>query len=245
MADRIERLPRPFAVWLITLSLHHPYEGFPSHLMTLDVAEHTGTPFGNYLHTMHFFDQSLARFVARLGASGLLESSLLVLWGDHDAGLEWSRATVDALGARSDAVGWYLSQQVPIFIHAPGLEGLAGERDLPAGHVDVAPTVLALLGFDPGGSAFVGRNLLGEPGDEPVVGEYRCWRTSDRLFLQGGSRLEDGRCLELPSLAPLPVVACREGFAAAAEQIRVSDAVLEHDLQAALTERLDAPPGSG
>lgn len=245
MATRLGALPRPFAAWLITLSLHHPYEGFPAHLSSLDVGEHAGTPLGNYLHTMHYFDTALAGFVARLEASGLLEDSVLVVWGDHDAGFEWSRETAAALGARPDAVGWYLSQQVPLFVLAPGIEGLSGEWRLPAGHVDVAPTVLALLGIDPADTAFVGRNLLGDPGDGPVVGEYRCWRTSSRLFLQGGMRLDDGRCFELPSLAPLPSSACAEGFAAAAEQARVSETVLEFDLQTVVSERLDAVPGSG
>ena len=29
MVPRLEQLQRPFAAWLITLSLHHPFEDFP------------------------------------------------------------------------------------------------------------------------------------------------------------------------------------------------------------------------
>ena len=30
MVPRLEDLPRPFGAWLITLSLHHPFDDFPA-----------------------------------------------------------------------------------------------------------------------------------------------------------------------------------------------------------------------
>jgi Phosphoglycerol transferase and related proteins, alkaline phosphatase superfamily len=65
MVPRLERLPRPFAAWLITLSLHHPYDGFPANHRVLKLGALENTPFGNYLHTMRFFDQALEDFKIR------------------------------------------------------------------------------------------------------------------------------------------------------------------------------------
>lgn len=110
--------------------------------------------------------------MAELERSGLAATTVIAIWGDHDAGFEWRPEIASAIGASHDAAGWYLSQEVPLFIRVPGREEIRGERLVPAGHVDVAPTLLALLGIDPAPYAYVGRNLLGLPGDGPVVGEY-------------------------------------------------------------------------
>ncbi len=243
-ADRLAAEPQPFCAWLLTLSLHHPFEGFPADLEELDVGSHAGTPFGAYLHTMRLFDRALEGFVARLDQLGLGERTVIALWGDHDAGFEWTASFAGRLGVPHDAAGWYLSQTVPLLVRVPGAAGPAGEHALPAGQVDVAPTLLALLGVDPAGYAMLGRNLLGEPGDEPVVGEYRCWRDREHLFLQGGRGLEDGRCLDADTLEPLEVARCADGYRAAMTRVAVSNAVLAYDVQDDLRALLAAPGGA-
>ena len=75
MVPRIEKLPRPFAAWLITLSLHHPFESFPDAHKVLKLGALEGTSFGNYLHTMRFFDQALEDFKTALARDGLLDDS--------------------------------------------------------------------------------------------------------------------------------------------------------------------------
>ncbi|MCU0233014.1 MAG: sulfatase-like hydrolase/transferase [Thermoanaerobaculales bacterium] len=237
-AARLAELPSPSAVYLLTLSLHHPFAGFPPHLRELDVGGWEGTPFGNFLHTMHFFDASLASFVAALDEGGRAERTVVAVWGDHDAGFEWRPEIAAAMGARRDAAGWYLSQEVPLFIRVPQADGLLGERTAAAGHVDVAPTLLALLGVDPAPYPFVGRNLLGEPGAGPVLGEYGCWRTDELLFLQGDGSLAGGRCLELATMAAAPAARCAAGFGTARRAEEVSALVLEHDLQQRIRDAL-------
>jgi phosphoglycerol transferase MdoB-like AlkP superfamily enzyme len=232
----------PFAAYLLTLSLHHPFEGFPAHLEELDVGGWEGAPFGNFLHTMHFFDASLAAFVTALEEEGLAGNTVIAIWGDHDAGFPWRSEIAAAMGATHDAAGWYLSQEVPIFIKVPGIDTARGERTGPAGHTDVAPTLLSLLGVDPGAYAFVGRNLLGEPGDRPVVGEYGCWRNSTHLFLQGDGRLEDGTCIELGSMTEVSSDECRQGFEEAQRSEEISSLVLEYDLQRKIRRELVGEP---
>jgi phosphoglycerol transferase MdoB-like AlkP superfamily enzyme len=230
-ADRLTDLDSPWCAFLLTLSLHHPFEGFPDAHKELDVGDWADTAFGNYLHTMHFFDRALAEFVAALDDTGLLQETVIALWGDHDAGFEWRPDIATVIGSTSDARGWYLSQQVPLVIRVPGLRGSGGPIDIPGGHVDVAPTLLALFGVDPARYAFLGRNLLGEPGDEPVIGEYRCWRDRSHLFLRRGPTLTDGECIELATMRRVPHHACAAGFEASVRRVEVSTRVLEHDLQ--------------
>jgi phosphoglycerol transferase MdoB-like AlkP superfamily enzyme len=243
MVPRLRTLPEPYAAYLLTLSLHHPFEGFPEHLKVLDVGRWQGTPFGNFLHTMHYFDASLAEFVAELDAGSRGAETMIAVWGDHDAGFEWRPAIAAAMGVSSDPAGWYLSQEVPLFVRVPGVPELTGERTVPAGHVDIAPTLLALLGVDPAPYAFVGRNLLGTPGNGPVVGEYGCWRDDQLLFLQGDGSLAGGRCLELATMQPAPTDRCAAGWEAARRIEEVSAVVLENDLQTEIHRSLAVPSG--
>jgi phosphoglycerol transferase MdoB-like AlkP superfamily enzyme len=243
MVARLRDLHEPYAAYLLTLSLHHPFEGFPEHLKVLDVGRWQGTPFGNFLHTMHYFDASLAKFVAELDADSGGAETMIAVWGDHDAGFEWRPEIAAAMGVSADPAGWYLSQEVPLFVRVPGLSELTGERTVPAGHADIAPTLLALLGVDPAPYAFVGRNLLGTPGSGPVVGEYGCWRDDQLLFLQGDGSLAGGRCLELATMKQEPTSRCAGGWEAARRTEAVSSMVLEHDLQSGIHQALAATGG--
>jgi phosphoglycerol transferase MdoB-like AlkP superfamily enzyme len=232
--ERLADLPEPWCAYLLTLSLHHPFDGFPDHLKVLDVGDWEGTPFGNYLHTMHYFDRALADFITALDSDGLLDHTVIALWGDHDAGFEWRSEIAAAVGFAHDAAGWYLSQQVPLVIRVPGEIGSDGPLAVPAGHADVAPTLLALLGVDPAPFAFIGRNLLGSPGPGPVVGEYRCWRDTTHLYLRRGPLLSDGECIELATMKRVGVEACSASFEEARREVEVSRLVLEYDLQSRL-----------
>jgi hypothetical protein len=193
---------------------------------------------------MHFFDASLASFMEELELSGLAGSTVVAVWGDHDAGFPWRPEIASVVGASHDPEGWYLSQEVPLFIRVPGVQELRGERKTVAGHVDVAPTLLALLGVDPAPYAFVGRNLLGGPGDRPVVGEYGCWRDDHLLFLQGDGTLGDGACIDLATTTRVGSERCAEGFSAARREVEISAAVLDLDLQGRIHGEL-APAAEG
>jgi lipoteichoic acid synthase len=185
MVPRLARLPRPFAAWLITLSLHHPFDDFPdSHkLLKLGSLEHSS--FGNYLHTMHFFDQALEDFKTALARAGLLDQTLLVVFGDHDAGFPRSPSLAGTIGIGTGEAAWELNDRVPLLVKVPGQPGerLHGARAIPAGQTDVAPTLLALLGVDPAPLPYVGRNLLGNPGDGPILRPYGDWLDRTHLFI--------------------------------------------------------------
>lgn len=238
MGARIEVLPEPFAVWMLTLSLHHPFSGFPDELQELDVGVWEGMPVGEYLHTMRYLDRAVADLEGLLEEAGLLQRTVIAVWGDHDAGFVWRPEVAELMGVTPDAAGWYRSQRIPLVIRAPSALGLSARSDRPGGHVDVAPTLAALFGIDPGPLAWMGRNLLAAGATDPVVGEYGCWMTEDLLFLQGRGDLVSGECLGLPGLRPRPLDACAAGFQTARTRTMVADEVLRHDLQAEITAAL-------
>jgi phosphoglycerol transferase MdoB-like AlkP superfamily enzyme len=234
MLPRLERLRRPFAAWLITLSLHHPFEGFPGRHKIMKLGALEGTAFGNYLHTMRFFDRALEDFRTGLARDGLLDSSVVAVFGDHDAGFARDAQLSESIGISNDEAAWAWNDRIPLFVRVPdrtGRLGLTGARDVPAGQTDFAPTLLSLLGVDAAPLPYVGRNLLGAPGRGPVTRPYGGWIDATHLFLTGGSSPE---CWAVSGRSA--VGDCRGSDGQAARERGVSRLVVTSDLQ----ERLRA-----
>lgn len=228
MVPRLEAADRPFAAWLVTLSLHYPFEAFPDHAKRLDVGAWRDTAFGNYLHGMHFFDQALGGFLSALERDGLLARTVVVVTGDHSAGFPWAPELAHALGFSNDLAQWTFAERVPLVIRVPG--GRPERLDMPAGQVDLAPSLLGLLGIDAAGLPFVGRNLFGTPGHEPVVRRDGSWVDADHLFLLRG-KTTGTHCFDRPTLVDVPLAECAAGSALASRQVEISRRVREFDLQ--------------
>jgi phosphoglycerol transferase MdoB-like AlkP superfamily enzyme len=221
MIPRLQQLPRPFCAWLITLSLHHPYDDFPDRHKVLKLGALDRTPFGNYLHTMRFFDAALEDFRTALARTGLLDDTLVAVFGDHDAG--FPRAASD------DEAAWLLRDRIPFFIRVPG-GALHGARELAAGQTDFAPTLLALLGIDPAPLPYAGRNLLGLPGDPPIVRPFGDWIDDEHLWISHGA--DHARaCYDIAHGAFVETAVCEPAATAARKARDVSRLVVADDLQ--------------
>ncbi len=238
MAPRLQRLPRPFFAWLTTLSLHYPFSDFPEELKDLDLGSWEGTSLGNYLHAMNLFDRAFGELYRELEASGLLEETLLALWGDHDSGLHHRPEFDQVLGIRPTRLQRFLADRVPLLIRVPGPDPPAGSIEMPVGHTDIAPTLMALLGIDPAGYAFVGRNLLGEPEPVPVPHPGGNWEDLAHAFLEGGSEEEPPACWSLESERAVAPEICAERNRWVRRLIEISDAMLVYDLQQRVTDAL-------
>ena len=238
MVPRLERVPQPFAAWMITLSLHHPFADFPARHKTLALGPLEGTSFGNYLHTMRFFDGALDDFIAALSRDGLLDRSVVVVFGDHDAGFARTEQVAAAMHIGGDEVSWTLNDRVPWFIRLPtgdAASDLRGKRTMPAGQTDFAPTILGLLGIDAGSLPYVGRNLLGAPGDAPIVRPYGDWLDGHHLFMSRGA---ERVCYSLAHRFIASTDECRNGELAARRTRDVSRRVVVEDLQERLRQSL-------
>jgi lipoteichoic acid synthase len=197
MVPRLEQLPRPFAAWMITLSLHHPFEDFPARHKELRLGRLEGTSFGNYLHTMHFFDEALERFTTALKNDGLLEDAVLMVFGDHDAGFAHDTTIASAIGLQPTDAAWALADKIPWFLRVPRLGGAQTVDARPTGQTDFAPTLLALLGIDAAPLPYMGRNMLGAPDDPPIPRPYGDWLDRSHLFLAEQSSSRGRTCFAL------------------------------------------------
>ena len=227
MAERLDAQSEPFAAFLVTLSLHHPYESFPESLQSLDMGELQGTQLGNFLHAMHYFDRALESFVEDLRRRGLLDRTVLLVFGDHVAQLEetpqmLAHSGVDAWSPATPT----RSRRVAAFVWGPGLEGTI---DRVGGQIDLGATALHLLGV-PAPPAFIGRPLVERgPGFAALAGGSAV--SDDRMYVVSGRDIgREGACFDHPSGGSRPLADCRALAEQAARELAVSRRVLDHDL---------------
>lgn len=122
-AQQLEQMKEPFYSFLVTLSSHYPFE-LPEKLKTLPVSPYSNTLFGHYLQAVHYTDQALGDFLDRLQKDGLLDRSVVVIYGDHPAPVPRDSHELQSfLGYGAQGMGdyqWLSLQKVPLLIHLPG-----------------------------------------------------------------------------------------------------------------------------
>jgi phosphoglycerol transferase MdoB-like AlkP superfamily enzyme len=233
-AARLESLPKPFFAFLITLSLHHPYDEFPERFEALDLGQLEGTRLGNYLHAMNYFDRSLEQFFQQLEDRGLAQDTVVALYGDHDARLDLD----DDLLSLARALPWSPSvfhrlERVPFFAVVPN--GPTGEIDTVGGQVDVGPTLLHLHGIEPP-EAFIGRPLSVADLDGFAAYPDGSAFADDRYFVSRATDLpDDGACFDARGTSR-PRRDCDALAERSREHLEHSRAVLDFDLHRALAD---------
>ncbi len=106
-----------------------------------------------YREQVKWADRMLGRVIARLKQEALYDDCILIVTSDHGLRTHGSREPAGFPQVRSG-----MTPRVPLAIRAPGLE--YGIRDLDYQHVDLAPTVLDLLGVPFGPGTFEGTSVL-------------------------------------------------------------------------------------
>lgn len=102
LIKNIQEQKKPFYVNLITLSNHTPFSDLDNTpkfdtSMYVDINYQTirrdyinGTTLGNYFRSVHYADEAIGEFINELDDNGLLENTVLVIYGDHDARIDES-----------------------------------------------------------------------------------------------------------------------------------------------------------
>jgi glucan phosphoethanolaminetransferase (alkaline phosphatase superfamily) len=137
-----------FFVSYLPIAGHHPYATSTRGAFPED------TEIGRYRNALHEADAALGQLLDGLRKRGLLNNTLLVLFGDHG----------EAFGQHPGNYGHTLfiyeeNIHVPLIFSAPGLFKEHTEVARVASLVDVTPTILDLLGLSRP-AAYQGRSLL-------------------------------------------------------------------------------------
>lgn len=163
---------------LITLTNHTPfsdtdkYEEFAVTMKTTITNEDgtteeieapylEGTKLGNYFKSVHYADAALGEFFQAMDEAGLLDNTVVILYGDHDARLPRSdynlmnnydpitdsvKSKDDETYEEYDSFDYELDRKVPLLIWTKDGK-VKGKVDYTMGMYDVMPTIGNMLGF--------------------------------------------------------------------------------------------------
>ena len=121
-----------------------------------------GTKLGNYIKSVHYADHAIGVFLEELEKEGLLENTVIVFYGDHDARLPRSNyvrlynydpETDDVLDEEDpnyvefNDYSYELNRKVPLIIWSKETESSAKTYSYPMGMYDLMPTLGNMFGF--------------------------------------------------------------------------------------------------
>ena len=134
---------KPFFCWVHFYDPHEPYEPPEPFSSTYAANRYDGE--------IAYMDQSIAKLMTTLDGLGLADRTLVIVTGDHGEGLGEHDEATHAMFLYGTTL------HVPLFIRIPG----GRERRIPGvvRHIDLAPTILDLLGLPPG-SDMQGTSLI-------------------------------------------------------------------------------------
>jgi len=151
-ASERHREGTPFFLTFLTLSGHYPYvvpPGAPHHALS-DAPRHA-----HYLDAVAHSDRALGRLVRGLRATGAMDSTLLLVVGDHGQAFGEHGLYAHGDGLYQEAL------HVPALLLGPGIA--PGRAHGPRQLTDVVPTIADALGLRLTGARLPGRSLLSPP----------------------------------------------------------------------------------
>ncbi|MDP3386228.1 MAG: LTA synthase family protein [Eubacteriales bacterium] len=155
---------QPFYSLLITLSSHHPYDAFSK--FPMDVTPFENSQIGSYLKGVNYADQAIKGLFQRLADEGILEDTIVVIYGDHSGlYLDQKVDVLELLSLEDHPAEWVKIQKVPLIFALPDKK-LKGNIDKVGGQIDILPTLVDILGLDH--PFLLGNSLLREKGDYAV-----------------------------------------------------------------------------
>jgi glycerophosphoryl diester phosphodiesterase len=137
---------QPYFAYVITQSMHDPFNTIPESKLDQHF-QHKNERLGRYLRHANYTDTALKSFVQGLQARGMLENTVVIIYGDHCTDFEEADYTPRLS----------LIEPVPLFIVLPWQPGK--ELSIGCSPLDISPTILDIIGAPPAQQLF-GRSLM-------------------------------------------------------------------------------------
>ena len=129
---------------LIMLTNHTPF--YNDGKVEFDVGNMEGTKIGNYLKLLHYADEAIGEFITKLDDLGVLEDTVIVIYGDHDAKFTIKQYE-EYLGKDIDFYEYEQLTKVPLIIWTKDKQ-VQGEITKIMGAYDVMPTLANMFDFE-------------------------------------------------------------------------------------------------
>jgi phosphoglycerol transferase MdoB-like AlkP superfamily enzyme len=176
ITEWIKAEERPFCLVIMCSVSHDPY------VVPKWFATPAKEPVERYQQTISYTDKFLAELDAELGKLGLADKTILCVISDHG----------EAFGEHGffahERIMFEEALRIPWVMRAPSLVEPGAKVTEPVSSVDLAPTLLALFGFETRAAGFDGVDALGSiPADRKVY--FSCWtRLGPAGFVEGNRK---------------------------------------------------------
>lgn len=203
---KIKKLHPPFFAYLTTLTSHTPFDDVTPEIDDFPVGNLGGRIIDNYIRAMHYVDGAIGSFLLELDRYNLTSNTVIVIFGDHRARLPEEDIRMAGVHDMSE------TRKIPLIIAFPGANL---KSHVIGGLIDVAPTLLNILGIDSSETFFMGRDLLKKANA----------REGGFVIFRDGSSISDDKTID---------------GAAAGRRLMISDMIMKEDLIPALRRTLSA-----
>lgn len=154
-----------------------------------------GTKLGNYFKSAHYADYALGIFLEELEKEGLLDNTVIIFYGDHDARLPKSNyerllnydkekdetlSEDDPNYIEFNDYSYELNRKVPFIIWSRETEKKPQEFSYPMGMYDVMPTLGNMFGFY--NKYALGHDIFNVKDDNIVIFPTGNWLTKDMYY---------------------------------------------------------------
>lgn len=178
VTEWIQADERPFFLTILCSVTHDPYE----------VPEWFDTPAKEpveerYRQAIRYTDKFLAALDVELARLNLTDKTIFCVIGDHGEAFGEHGQSGHALIAFEEVL------RIPFCLRAPFLVEPGAKVAEPVSSVDLAPTLLELLGFETGAVGFDGVNVLGSIPDGRKVYFSNWMQEGPAGFIRGGRKL--------------------------------------------------------
>lgn len=159
VGDVVLKQKSPFYMFMVTQTTHTPYS-LPYKLRELELPSTiNSTKMGGYLQSLHYTDKNIGLFLDKLDKAGILDNTVVVLYGDHEGMHKFYPSEVNLAKPVQD---WWNDNggEVPFVIYSKGYKGEVKETI--GGEIDILPTVSYLMGVPEKqySDTAMGRNLF-------------------------------------------------------------------------------------
>ena len=172
--DTVINQKTPFYNFMVTLTSHSPFEMPERHKQLKLEDTLADTILGRYFQSIKYTDSCLGTFIKELDKSGVLDNTVLVIYGDHGSVHKYFNDEIEEIKPSQD---WWLNNdnKIPLIIYEKGQA--AKKIHTTGGQIDLMPTLLYTFGIDSSEyeSTTFGRNLLNTNEDYVLLsnGEFR------------------------------------------------------------------------
>lgn len=196
-----------------------------------------GTKLGSYFKSVHYADEALGQLMEELDQNGVLDNTVVVIYGDHDAKLKKSEfkrfynydPKTDSILDKDDPnykeVDYYeyeLNRKVPFIIWSKDMKNKAKEITKVMGMYDILPTLANMFGLQ--SKYAIGHDIFSI--DENVVFFPDGNWLTDKMYYNQSK--EEGKLLNPDDTVSVDYI--QKYTKQADEAVSISDAIIVYDL---------------